>query len=129
MKQIYHPYQKWEDFKKGMWRKETPEYEEKNMPDIIKFTGNHIEYGKAMVEVVKRWKFSCEHNLTNKSVNRKAWLGHAACCYQFGYPEYLVRKAWGLLTDQQRLLANRQAEIAIKHWELNQNKTNQIPLF
>ena len=34
VKQIYHPYWKWEDYLNGMWRKETKEYEEINFEAI-----------------------------------------------------------------------------------------------
>jgi hypothetical protein len=77
-----------------MWRKETKQYELDNFSNIVAFTGNYIEYGKAMKLVTENWHYSCEHNLSNLSINRKAWLGHAACCFQHGYPEYLVRQAW-----------------------------------
>jgi hypothetical protein len=120
MKQIFHPYHIWEDWINGMWRKESREYEEQNLQSIINFTGNHLEYGIAMLRVIGEWKFSSEHNLSNLSVNRQAWIGHAACCIEHGYPEYLVRVAWKELTDKQRFLANNQADIAIKKWEQEQ---------
>lgn len=116
MKQIYRPYWDWEDYQNGMWRKETKEYEEKELPLIIEFTGDHNKYGEAMIEVINNWKFSCEHNLSNKSINRRAWVGHAACCIKFGWPEYLVRSAWKELSNTQRFLANKQADKAIKIW-------------
>jgi hypothetical protein len=120
LKKIYHPYWLWEEFKAGMWRKETVGYEQINFESIIEFTGNHEAYGAAMLEVIEHWQISCEDKLTNLSINRKAWLGHAACCYKHGYPEYLVRKAWGTLTENQRELANKKAEEAIKLWEQKQ---------
>ena len=118
MQQIYHPYWFWEDYINGMWRKLTKEEEIKMLPEVIEFTGNHKLYGSAMFEVIKEWKYSCEHNLTDLNVNRRAWLGHAACCYKHGYPEYLVREAWNRLTVKQQNLANKMAEEAIIEWEL-----------
>lgn len=124
MKQIFHPYWKWEEYKHGMWRIETKEYNVKNLPFAIEFTGNHLLYGKAMDRVVNEWKISCEHNLTDLSINRKAWIGHAACCIEKSFPEYLVREAWGYLTERQQYLANLEAERAIKIFELTHNKNN-----
>ena len=118
MKQIYHPYWKWEDYKNGMWRKVSKEEELKLLPEIINFTGDYKLYGAAMFEVIKYWKYSCEHNLTDMGMNRKAWVGHAACCYKHGYPEYLVREAWNTLSTKQQSLANKMADEAIKEWEL-----------
>lgn len=130
MKQVYHPYQRWEDFKNGMWRKETKTYEEKMLNDVIEFTGDHIKYGNAMLRVIEEWKISCEHNLSNQSINRKAWIGHAACCIEKSYPEYLVRQAWGMLTEQQRVDANKKADYAIQKWieNLNTEKSNVTQL-
>lgn len=119
IKRIYHPYWKWECYKNGMWRKETKEYELKNLDEIIKFTSDHLLYGKAMLKAVDLWKYSCDNFLSNVSLNRKAYIGHAGCCIERLYPEYLVRMAWGELTESQRLLANKEAEKAIKIWEQN----------
>lgn len=131
MKQIYHPYYKWECFKNGMWRRETKVYESENIDSIINFTGNHVLYGNAMIEMVKTWKYSPENFLTNKSINRRAYTGHAACCYLHKWPEYLVRIAWAKLTDEQRFLANNQADIAIRQFEIQskEKKSNQFLLW
>lgn len=120
MKRIYHHYKYWEDWINGMWRKESKEYESINIQKVIEFTGNHLKYGEAMIRVINEWKISCENNLSNVSINRKAWIGHAACCIELGYPEYLVRQAWQELTDEQRNLANKEALKAIRIWEQRQ---------
>jgi len=83
----------------------------------IKFTGDHEKYGSWMLRVIEDWKYSCEHNLSNDTQNRKAWIGHAACAYANRCPEDIVRKAWGHLTEMQQLLANNAAQAAIKKWE------------
>jgi len=119
MKQIYHIYERWEDFINGMWRKETAKYEEAELPNIINFTGDCVLYGNAMLRVIKEWPISCEHNLTNVSINRRAWVGHAACCIEKGYPEIYCRSAWGLLTEQQRVDANKKADYAIEKYTFN----------
>lgn len=118
MKQIFHNYTKWEDFINGMWRKETKQYEEKFLPIAIEFTGNDELYGSAMLEVIDNWKITCEHNLSDKSINRKAFIGHCAVCYKLGIPEYITRMAWHHLTEDQQNKANKRAEYAIKQWEL-----------
>ena len=120
MKQIYHHYEKWEDYINGMYRKESKKYEQDEIINIIEFTGNHIFYGNAMNRVINEWKYSCEQNLTNKSINKKAWIGHAACCLAINAPEYLVRRAWWQLSESQRTLANQEADKAILVWEQSQ---------
>jgi hypothetical protein len=83
----------------------------------VMFTSDHELYGKWMMRVVKDWKYSCEHNLSNITQNRRAWIGHAACAYAFNCPEDIVRFAWSRLTEQQQINANAMADKAIEKWE------------
>ena len=85
--------------------------------DAIKFTGNSLLYGRAMIRVIREWPISCEHNLSNLEQNRKAWIGHAACALEKGFSESIVRQAWHYLTDKQREDANKKADLAIRKWE------------
>ena len=118
MKQVYVPYWKWECYKSGMWLKVDKITESKMLDEAIEFTGNHILYGSAMSEVLKLWVNTMKHHLTNKSINRRAFLGHCAVFYKKQIPEYIVRMAWKHLDSNQRLLADLQAEKHIKQWEL-----------
>lgn len=117
LKRKYLPWETWEEVKHGMWS------DIDNKPDAlqlaIQFTGDHNAYGQAMLRVVKEWPNSCENALTDYSLNRKAWIGHAACALAHGLPEDIVRMAWGRLSDEQRLLANKAAARAIREWEIN----------
>jgi len=119
MKRIYHPYYNWEEIKAGMW--DTCSNQEEMLKKAIEFTGNHALYGSYMLRVVNEWPISCENSLTAETINRKAWLGHAACAMAIRCPENITRLAWGYLTEEQRILANKQAEEKIKIWE---RKTN-----
>lgn len=124
MKQIYNHYLSWECFKMGMWRKPGKLEYDNLLKTAIEFTGNAKLYGEAMMQVVYKWKYSCEHNLTNLNINRRAWVGHAACAYKHGLPESVVRHAWGLLSDRQRYEANKMADLAIKQFELKSSINN-----
>jgi len=112
---IYHPYWLWEENEHNMWGNvnDRPKYLKK----AIEFTGDHKLYGRFMMRVVNEWRFSCEHNLSNKTQNRKAWVGHAACALAFGCPEDIVRAAWSHLSEEQQELDNEQAQNAINYWE------------
>jgi hypothetical protein len=132
IKQIFHPYSKWECGKNGMWEDVLGTKSEKMIELAVKFTSNHILYGEAMRKVIYTWKYSCENFLTDKNINRKAWLGHAACSLELNLPENIVRIAWKQLTDDQREKANLQAEKYIKEWEQNhlyKLQTTQLDLF
>jgi len=130
MKRIYHPYWLWECYKNGMWEQTTKKEIETSLNNAIQFTGNHIEYGSAMLSVINNWKYGIEHHLTDNNINRKAYIGHAACNFKFGWSEGLVRMAWGYLTDEQRDLANNEADKYINVWILrNTLNGNQLNLF
>jgi hypothetical protein len=130
MKRIYHPYEKWECYKNGMWIPTTKQEIETQLNNAILFTSNHVEYGKAMKIVSEKWRFGMEHHLTDTAINKKAYIGHAACNYKFGWSEGLVRMAWGHLTDEQRDKANAEAEKYINFWILRHTENgNQIKLF
>jgi hypothetical protein len=83
----------------------------------IEFTGDHQLYGHYMRRVVSEWPVSCENALTDSALNQRAWVGHAACALAHRLPEDIVRLAWGRLTDEQRVLANAEADRAIRIWK------------
>ena len=117
MIRIYVPYNEWEDWLNGMWRR-LPKEEDSEWVDMaIEFTGDHIRYGEAMKLVVNAWPRTMLNSLTNISINRRAFLGHCACSYAFNCPEYITRIAWGKLNDKQRYLADKVAHETIKEYE------------
>lgn len=116
--EIWHPFWSWEEVSHNMWgdaanRKQW-------LDKAIQFTGDHQLYGLWMMRVANEWKYSCEHNLTKKDINRQAWIGHAAVAMAIQCPEDIVREAWGYLTKEQQDAANLKAQEAIDHWEVTQ---------
>ena len=122
MQRIYHHYETWEDFTSGLWRDVTKEEERFLIDKSVQLLQSESETFFAMRNVLERWPFAAEQNLTNRSINRRAWLGQSACCYHFRAPEHLVRQAWWLLTEKERSKANQIAAGHIKHWELTHIK-------
>lgn len=114
---IYHHYLEWEEIDFNMWG--SVEDRKSFLKKAIDFTGDHKLYGRFMMRVINEWKVSCENALTDYSINRRAWVGHAACALALGCPEDITREAWGYLTGEQQLLANKKADEAIKAWEVN----------
>lgn len=92
----------------------------------IEFTSDHKKYGYYMRRVIAEWQISCENALTDLSMNRRAWIGHAAVALAIQCPEDIVRQAWSFLTDEQRFLANNEADRAIIEWEDAYRKNKQI---
>jgi len=127
MKRIFHHYLKWEDFQCGMWRTASSTEKEILLPLAIEFTGNAELYGSFMLRVIEEWPVSCEHNLTDTSQNRKAWIGHAATCLALNCPEDITRKAWHSLMLEQQDAANLKAKEAIQLWcDRHEAKNNSV---
>ena len=124
IERVYHPVCDWEEVKHGMY--DSVDNKKAWLKKAIAFTGDHILYGRFMMRVINEWPISCENALTDMSINRKAWIGHAAAALGIGCPEDIVREAWGLLTDEQRILANNQAQRAIDEWEFNYRESKGI---
>lgn len=121
MKQVYVHYLEWEDFHAGMWGGSSDELGD--LLKAIEFTGDHIRYGGAMKEVITAWPRTMLHNLTNPSINKRAFLGHCAVCFELDIPEYITRMAWRELTDDQRRLADKVAQENIDEWKKEYENT------
>lgn len=72
---------------------------------------NEELFNQVIIDLFKDCEKSCEHNLTNKSMNRVAWIGQAALAYKYNIPA-IYCAGFQLLTDQEKDRAN---EIAWKH--------------
>lgn len=117
MKRVYHPYNKWEETAAGLWRKQTGRERVLYMERCSAFMAVTALFRAAMFRVIQEWPISCEANFTTKSINRQAWLGHAACCIAIDCPEETTRAAWWTLTQPQRESADMAAAEAITEWE------------
>ena len=114
---VWHPYTAWEEYRAGMWRRVHGKERARLLQEAIRFTGDATIYGSWMLKVIREWPVSCEHNLTDYDMNRRAWVGHAACCLAITCPEDITREAWGELTQEQQDRANARADEAIYAWE------------
>jgi hypothetical protein len=115
LKRVYHPVSEWEEMNFNMWG--VTDNKSALLTKAITFTGDHDLYGSFMQRVIKEWPISCENSLTDNNLNKRAWIGHAAVALALQIPEDVTREAWGKLTDEQQLLANREATRAIQQWE------------
>lgn len=111
--EVWHPWWAWEEIQANMWGDVT--HRKTWLQIAIAFTGNAELYGEWMLKVAKRWKYSCEHNLT-KPGDKRPWIGHAAVALALGCPEDIVREAWGHLDQIQQDAANKKALEAIEYW-------------
>jgi hypothetical protein len=116
IKQVWIPYWQWEDWLNGMWHTLPQRDEPVMLQRAILFTGNYKIYGAAMRAVIKQWPNTMLNSLTNPSINKRAFLGHCACSFAINCPEYITRQAWHLLSEQQRVKADNEAQQTIDLW-------------
>jgi hypothetical protein len=125
IKQAFFHYLQWEDYKAGMYKK-TENDPEKLITQSIELFSDKIKLKIAMNRVVREWPISTLHNFSNGGLNRRSWLGQAACCIDHGIPEIINRNAWNSLTEQQMKAANKIADGIINNWEIEQLKNEKV---
>lgn len=124
MKKVYYHYKKWEDNLHGMFLLKCDDEQEKLKKSI--WLLSHPEtLKKYMILTSTNWVYSAEMNLSNRSMNRQAWMGKSACCLYCGAPEYVTAMAWKSLTDDQRIKANLIADEVISQWESKYEKVSR----
>lgn len=130
MERIFHHYNKWEDFHAGMYD-ECKDGRAERVKKAAEILGTPDICRKAMEKVVAEWKIATEYNFSNAEINRKAWLGQAACSCYAGIHEDETREALGIMTEAQRIEANSIASDIIKKWldEREQKENPQISMF
>lgn len=113
---IFHTFDKWECYKAGFYSTTfgtftAAECESK----YAEFLADDDRFRAALDKVTQEWVCSCEHYLTNSAMNRIAYLGQAAACYDTGMPnEY--RAGFFLLTKEQQDKANATALEYLNAW-------------
>lgn len=120
MKRIYHPHTKLEEVACGMWRIVSAQEREQFKLAAAELMNDTQRFEDAMRRASLEWPFSCEHNLTEASMNRIAWLGHAGCCIELGCPEDATRLGWWTLDQFKQDRANEASAKVIKEWEARQ---------
>ena len=124
---IFHTYEKWECHKKGFYKTslENKSHEEcENM--FLEMMRDLDLFASVLEKVITEWKYSCEHYLTNKTMNRIAWLGQASVCYYYGVPSK-YSYTWFKLSKEEQDLANQTALIYLNRW-LKENNRNQVDI-
>jgi hypothetical protein len=117
MIRIYHRWEKWECYKAGFFGEHPPkgmtaqECHEK----YAEFLSNTKLFELSAYRVINEWVNSCEHNLSNESMNRIAWMGQAAMCIHTGVPSKF-RGGYHLLTAEKQLEADQTALKVINYW-------------
>lgn len=120
---IFHTYDKWECYKHGFYNTTFKGKTKKQCEEeYALFFSNEKLFEETLLKVITEWKYSCEHYLTNKSMNRIAWLGQASMCYYSGIPA-TYRNGFNLLTEEQQNKANIIALKYLNMWLVANNRS------
>lgn len=113
---IFHTFEKWECHKAGFYgSKKEGMTAEQCEQEYALFLSDENRFKEALNGVINEWVNSCEHYLTNKAMNRIAWLGQAAMCYATGIPSKFC-SGFNLLSPEQQDKANLIALDALNFW-------------
>ena len=124
---IFHTYDKWECHKAGFYKTKLNDLSHEECENkFIEIMTNEKLFDKSLNRVINEWKYSCEHYLTNKAMNRIAWLGQAAVCILSGVPSR-YSTAWSKLSKEQQNKANLIANKHLNIW-LEKNKMQKLNL-
>lgn len=119
---IFHTFEKWECHKAGFYSsKKDGMTSEQCQNAYAEFLSNDDRFREALQLVTVEWKHSCEHYLTNRSMNRIAWLGQAAMCYATGIPSVYC-SGFNLLPVESQKKANKIAFEYLNKWMTANNR-------
>lgn len=119
---IFHTFEKWECQKAGFYENVVPgKTKGQCEKEYAEMLSNDEEFKAALDGVISEWKHSCEHYLTNKAMNRIAWLGQASLCYARKIPSSF-RGGFNLLSKEQKDHANKIALEYLNKWLVNNNR-------
>jgi hypothetical protein len=122
---IFHTFDKWEAvaagfFAPGLKNRDKTECEQ----EYGAFLADEARFSDGIEKVFKEWPNSCEHNLTNSSMNRIAWIGQAAACAALGLPS-AYRAGFSHLPADLQMKANN---VALRYLNLYLEKRSLPPV-
>lgn len=115
---VFHTYDKWECHKAGFYASNVDGMSAAECQEAYRnFLADSDKFRNAANKVITEWVNSCEHYLTNHAMNRIAWIGQAAMCYETGVPSKFCG-GFNLLTQEQQEEANEVALDVLNDWLL-----------
>ena len=118
---IFHTYDKWECHKAGFYKSTKDGWShEQSEIEFKRILSDQDLFSEILNKLIIDWKFSCDHYLTNTSMNRIAWLGQAAVCYHSGVPSR-YSSAWFDIDSETRDKANATALKYLNKWMVLNN--------
>lgn len=115
---VYHTWDRWEAFTAGFFDSTPPNRsltERQMKATYADFLRDLPRFEAAMDGVFRDWPNSTEHNLSNERMNRIAWLGQAAMCWETGIPAAFCN-GFSLLSTKEQDAANQAAFNRLNMW-------------
>ncbi len=126
-KRVFHTFDKWECHKAGFYATTKDGMKQEECERFYAdFLSDLARFESALNGVISNWPNSCQHYLTNASMNRIAWLGQASVCYESGIPSKYCG-GFNLLSEAQQDAANRLALKYLNIW-LSDNGMESVEL-
>lgn len=126
---VYHPWWDWECYKAGFYDTAVDGMNSDTAEGLYRdFLGDLEAFANGMDRVMAEWPKSCEHFLSNGSLNRVAWLGQAAMSISHGVPA-CFRSGYRLLTEAQQQAAYNLAQVYLTKWEAEHAKRQDSALY
>lgn len=124
MTRIYHPWDVWEDYKHNFYGGVKNFRKEKTLEKYAALLQDLKAFEQALIVITDTWKYSCEHNLSNESMNRIAYLGQAAMALVFNVPHNVCMGGFNLLTAEEQKAADAMAQKYLDIWIRRQEDVN-----
>lgn len=113
---VFHTYDKWECHKAGFYASVRDGMTSQECIATYRtILSDQAKFAEVLSKVIVEWVHSCEHYLTNPSMNRIAWLGQAAVCYATGVPSKFSA-GWNELSETEQSEANATALVFLNKW-------------
>lgn len=127
LERIYHTWDKWECYPAGFYEERPPKgmTTEECEEAYRDFLADTPRFSAGLDGVTTEWVNSCEHYLTNRNMNRIAWLGQAAMCYVTGVPSRF-RGGYNMLSEEEQAKADNLAHCYLKKWLIDHGETEAI---
>ena len=113
---IFHTHDKWELIEYGFFNNRHPSVSIEQCRYKYKEHLSDLEgFRSAIYELFEACPNSCEHNLTNRSLNRIAWIGQASVAFRHQIPSIFC-SGFNLLSIEEQEAANIVAFDALNCW-------------
>lgn len=123
---IYHPWDKWEDYRCNFYGGALDYDKKAPLTKYADLLRNLNLFEHALARIMIEWPYALEHNLTNESMNRIAYLGQAACALLYNVPHNVSMGGYNLLTREEQIAADSMAQKYLTLWLEKHEHTKKV---